>query len=224
MNYRYRDLLNIIAYKEQELESAKESNRNRDNLMRSVNQLTEKIEEIDEYITLCKCIVNTAKDEEVKFKTSRIEYLEEMIEVNLGYLFPEAQYKTKLLSNVKRGKSKVKLLLKKATDSDFRNPINSNGGMAQQVISFTSSMVIINLLGKNKIFIDEALGNGSAESKKKMSKVIDLYAKRGNQIIMISQGSDLYSNIARREIHLVNINNVCSVLKTEDIEATAEDR
>lgn len=216
MNYRLRELQDRIISKEIEINKLKEMNRLIEDIKLKLNDLSLRESKVDSYIAVCKQILLKAKEEEATYKTERVSYLKNIIENNLLFLFPDAKYEAELLSGVTRNKSKVSLKLKKEGDVKFRNPANSNGGMAQQVISFSSSFGIIKLLGKNKFYVDEALGNGSPEKKEKMAKIIDEYSK-DNQIIMITQGSDLYSNIARREIRLKNDNNECKVVSIDDI-------
>lgn len=174
------------------------------------------------YVNLLKNILLSAKKQDNDYKLRRKAYIEDMIKSNLDFIFPQENIEVSLKIETERNKQKIKLKLKEEKDTAFRNPKNSSGGLAQQLISFSSSMGIINLLGKHKFFIDEAFGNGDPENKEKLSKLLESYSK-DNQIFMISQGDELYKNIPHREIKLEKINNKVKCISIKDYGGVEDD-
>lgn len=175
------------------------------------------------YVNILKNLLLSAKKQDNEYKLRRKVYIEDMIKSNLDFIFPQENIEVSLNIETERNKQKIKLKLKEENDTAFRSPKNSSGGLAQQLISFSSSMGIINLLGKHKFFIDEAFGNGDPENKEKLSKLLESYSK-DNQIFMISQGDELYKNIPHREIKLEKINNKVKCISIKDYGGVDDDK
>lgn len=153
------------------------------------------------YLQQLKLILERAKLEDQTYRARRIGFIEQSIEHNLAVLFPEESITPRLEPTVLRGKNLLSLVL---TDSlgNSHTPTMYAGGMMKSAISYAASMSIINLIGTNKVFIDEAFGVGSDEKKAEMGELLREYLDSGVQVILVSQGTALFQNLPRREFHL----------------------
>lgn len=198
---RFEALRFRVQERRNTVEIIKEGNRRAEELQKQVDTLQIALGKLAAYKEMLENILAAVKVEDANYKNRRLSFLQNSIKHNLDLIFPEDDYTIKLTNEVKRGKPRVALTLSK-DGTKFTNPKNSSGGLQQQLISFSACMAIIDLLDKNKFFIDEAFSAGSPENQEKIGKIINSYYSAGTQMILISQGSSLYQDLPRNEIHL----------------------
>lgn len=167
------------------------------------------------YLRCLNTVLDIVKKEDSNFKQRRLGYLEDTIKDKLDYVYTEDSFTPKIIFKVERNKPRVKLKISK-NNGKFTNPVNSEGGLAQQIVNFSSSMSIVSILQKNKFYIDEAFGASSPDNLEKLGRVLEGYSSKGMQLFLISQGSSLYQDLPRREIHLKSIENKVSVSEIID--------
>lgn len=161
-------------------------------------------------------ILLAVENEDARYKSSRIGYLQDSLSEKIDLMFPYEVFEPSLNYETVRGKNKVSLTLKDMSGCE-RNPFITEGKFMQELIGFVSSMSVIELLGTKLFLIDEAFSAASEENKIKVGELLQTYIDQGIQVILISQDSNVYSYLNRREINLSkNLNNSVSS-KEEDI-------
>jgi hypothetical protein len=143
--------------------------------------------------------------EEVSFKQRRLSYLDGNITENLQYIFPKKSLYAKTSCNFDRKNMKLHLSLVD-TKGYIRPAYLTEGKFAQQLISFTAAKSCTKLLGKDKLYLDEAFSNSSEDNLLKMQKLLQESVNEGFQIILISQSNLLFSDISHHEIVLNSSN------------------
>lgn len=139
--------------------------------------------------------------EDASFRERRITFLSEHITQELLKIFPTKGYQAKIDCDFKRGSGMATLTLLDKYDVE-RIPEITEGKLCQYLISFASTVGAIKGLNTNNIYIDEAFGVSSSSNLPKIGDILQSTAQEGIQLILISQNSNLYANIERREIHL----------------------
>ncbi len=139
--------------------------------------------------------------EEVAFKQRRLSYLDGNITESLQYIFPRKSLYAKTSCNFDRKNTKLHLSL--VDKKGYVRPTYlTEGKFAQQLISFTAAKSCTKLLGKNKLYLDEAFSNSSEDNLLKMQKLLQESVNEGFQIILISQSNLLFSDIPHHQIIL----------------------
>ena len=198
------------------MESIKVNNARAASLQEEIDELNQYIELGSVYSSVLHNTLTVTKDKYSKFQSSRIKFLEVALEDNISYLFPDRGFIPKIEYEIFRNKIISKLTLID-TDKNVRFPEITEGDFLQQLIGYTSSITILKLLKCKTFYIDEAFSNASGKSKEKMQPIIyDYTAKDGLQTIMISQSSECYEDLPRREFRLNYDDGQCKLIKTID--------
>lgn len=139
--------------------------------------------------------------EEIAFKQRRLCYLDGNITESLQYIFPKKSLYAKTSCNFDRRNTKLHLSL--VDKKGYVRPTYlTEGKFAQQLISFTAAKSCAKLLGKNKLYLDEAFSNSSEDNLLKMQKLLQESINDGFQLVLISQSHLLFSDISHHEIIL----------------------
>lgn len=64
-------------------------------------------------------------------------------------------------------------------------------------------------LNTQTVYVDEAFGVSSKANLPKIGEILQESINDGLQVILISQSSELYNSVSRREIHLENKGSGC---------------
>lgn len=190
-----------LMEKRLQLERSKVINEEVKKLRNRINSVVEVLLEVTAQIESLKKIETIVTKESDAFRERRVTYLDDQITDALSVIFPEKNFKAKILYDFKYGSSKAYLRLKDRKGNN-RSPFITEGKLCQYTIGFVSTVSTIVGLGASIIFIDEAFGVSSKKNLPKIGEMIQSYADTGLQFIIISQSSDLYADIPRREIHL----------------------
>lgn len=222
MNDRYKTLLFKNQALKNKISNAEESNRKHEEYKNKYNKLSTVLQSGENYQNILECLLLRCKVEDTKFKEERLHFLEEAIQEGFDYIFPNENITPKLEYVPFRGKNvaSLKLLVPNpsTTEQDYLQPKNASG-LQKQLIAFTGAATVCDLLGLNKIFVDEAFNNSSTENKFKLGKVLEMFKDKGMQIFLISQDVALYQDLPRREIHInkKSISNSLGVTYVEEI-------
>lgn len=157
---------------------------------------------VSTYKHVLDLVLTRAKSESTDYKKRRLAFLTEEIRTNMDYIFPNESFIPRIEPSIYRGKEICKLKLEDSL-GNLRNPAITEGGLAQQLISFSSSLAVVLLKGGKIFYIDEAFANSSDDNRYKLGLILNKYIKKHKkQIILISQSSQLYEYVDRREIKL----------------------
>lgn len=200
-NARLENLKTLLNNKKVELEVCKQNKKKSDEINNERIRLENLSSDLASYLNSQKSLYAILKTTDSKYKEDRLSFVTEIIKSNIDSIFPDADLTPKLNYTTKRNKQTLDLVLVDRYGNE-RHPKNTEGGLYQQLISFSSSMSIVFLKGSKIFYIDEAFGNGSPANRAKVGNIINDYASRGIQIILITQSDELFINIPRREIRL----------------------
>lgn len=200
-------IFNLIAKNERlknDVSNAKELNKRHDYYSNKLNKYSEIKENLYNYLSILNAILLRCEVEDTKFKERRLEFLEQDIQEYFSLVFPEDGFTPKLYYKHYKGKpiASLKLVPPSGKEEDALNPKNSASGLQKQLVTFTGSALVCLLLGSNIIFIDEAFSASSDENKAKLGNILNKFKDNGMQIFLISQSSDLYKDLERREIYI----------------------
>lgn len=186
------------------IERAEETNRKYDEYSAKYNKLSDALKMGVAYRDRLEKLLLRCEKEYSNFRKERLSFLEEAIQDSFDSIFPDEKIIPKLEYEPYRGKSVAKLRLIVPDGYGGEDCIQSKNasGLQKQLISFLGAVTVCDLLGLNKIFVDEAFGNSSTENKQKLGKILEVYSESGMQVFLISQDVSLYQDLPRREIHI----------------------
>lgn len=190
-----------LMEKRLQLERSKVINEEVKKLRIRVDAIDEMLFDVVGQLNSLKKLETIITKESDSFRERRVTYLDDQITDALSVIFPEKDFKAKIQYDFKYGSSKAYLRLKDRKGNN-RSPFVTEGKLCQYTIGFISTVSTVVGLGASIIFIDEAFGVSSKKNLPKIGEMIQSYADTGLQFIIISQSSDLYADIPRREIHL----------------------
>lgn len=190
-----------------------------DSLQRKLSDVEDLINVSTQYLAMLENIEVTTKSQYADYQKSRIGFAEQSLKENIDYLFADRGFIPVIDYSFSRNNVKCSLILKDK-DGNTRNPRITEGGFLKQLIGYTSSISILRLLNSKTFFIDEAFSQASSDSKEAMQAIIYNYTiKNGIQTILISQSSECYYQLPRREFRL-DFENGHTVLKSvEDFDS-----
>ena len=174
---------------------------NNENIRKTVRELKELKAEVQDHADRLDLIKKLALDEDSKFKRLRLEYIETGIKSDLDVIFSEQNLVPRITLDNSRNSSKAELTLIDKQGNP-RNPKLSASGLMKQLISFGATFCICSLLGSRILFVDEAFGASSNSNKRKIAKILQSAVDSGFQILLISQGAELYDELNRHQVNL----------------------
>lgn len=182
-----------------DLERSKEANKQIKKLRSRESYAKLLMENIDNYLNKLKFLKKVIIVEETNFRERRIDYINTNITEALLKIFPEENFTASVDCDIYRGKSYAQLVLRDPSGNE-RLPHIQEGKMCQYLISFAAVKGVTTALGSDVIYIDEAFGAASSDNIQKMGPILNEIVESGVQIILVSQNSNLYSNVPHREI------------------------
>lgn len=217
MRTRLNELNNRINRRDVELEKIRENNKNFEKYHQDHLNNLDMLKDCKDRLNLYILMLDKAKNEDREYKQNRLDFLQDSIDEQLSNIFPNTDFSPKLVCSDLRNRAHASLVLVDETGR-FRKPKNSASGLMKQTITFTGAVGVARLLGSNKVFIDEGFGAASPENRGKIGNTLSGFINTGMQMILISQGSELYQDLERREIHLrLNDKNEVEVVNIEDL-------
>lgn len=174
-------------------------------------------ENVNTLLNVYKIFINLLVSEDNAFKEKRLRYLEAYIDKNLEIIFPNENFKSKIDFDYSYNNQKVALYLID-NEGKVRIPSVCEGSFLQQLIGFSAAVGIIECLGSNKLYMDEAFSASSMENLSKISGLLKKLLEAGSQIIIIEQKDDIFKDLPRREINIEKdaINGFVKVVNTTD--------
>ena len=190
--------LDHMKYK---LREAERHNEERAGLIKKYEKFKDLLKKVEVYLMVLENIKHKVIAEDIAFKNRRIDHVTVFIEENLNRIFPYDNFKVKINCNYSRNNNKAYLRLIDS-DGNVRIPHIAEGGLNQQIVSFSSSIGITKSFGSNKAYIDEAFSASSPENRPLLGDLIKECVEEGMQDFMIAQSSESYRHINRKEFHL----------------------
>lgn len=206
MNYNeyYRNkeyLTRRLVERKAELKTAKKTNENIEQISAYELELKDLYELLHNFNNMLVRMRNKISAEDIDFKNRRIEYLNKIITEILAEFFPYLGLQASISYEDNRNSTKAKLRLKDA-DGNIRKPLISEGKFCQYLISFAGVAGILQSLGKNSIYLDEAFGVTSRERLTQVGEMLHKSVQKGLFLIAVTQNPELYNSVPRREIRM----------------------
>ena len=200
-----RDKLDTFDYKlkslQHKLDLARKTENKRQSLLRLQREGNLLVSDLNELLNLNKLLMVAIGEEEVSYKERRIGYVDDKITERLQHIFPQKSLVAQTDCDFKRFQTKLRLYLLDRNGYK-RPPFVTEGKGAQQLISYTAAESSLSLLGKNKIYLDEAFSNASEQTQLKIQEILGKSVRDGFQVILIAHSPLIYQELPRREIHL----------------------
>lgn len=206
---------NIAFSLDYRIQQGKKNNEKVQKATDNLNNLQSTFSRLEEYYKTLQSILKVASKEDARYRESRLNYLSNYIDSNLAEIFPEEGFKTNIPLEYKYGKHHASLQMYN-NKGILSVPKVSDGKCCQQLISFSAGAAIVECLGSNKLYMDEALSAASAEKLHKIGMLINNLINKGFQIILIEQRDDVYKDIPRREFTLYK-NPITKETKVVDV-------
>lgn len=223
MRTRLNRIRNVANAQKVNVEIIKSNKARADSIKAELNKVEELYSLAEIYSNNLHNILITTKNKYAEYQKLRVSYAENALKENIDFLFPDRGFVPVIDYEFSRNNVKCSLSLVDAGGNP-RTPKITEGGFLQQLIGYTSAISILSLLGSKTFYIDEAFSQASADSKDAMQDIIYNYTKKdGVQTILISQSSECYDDLPRREFHLKFKDGVCSLdaIKDYDLEFTS---
>lgn len=198
---RYNSLIGKLSKKYSSVLTDKDIADHNKTLRAALKDLDVLYWDIRTHVDMVTTLKRVCQEEDGNFKGRRLKYIERGIKNDLDAIFPSEALTPKIGFDNSRNNPKVSLKLLDRFNNE-RNPENFCSGLMKQLISFAASFCICSLLGCKILFIDEAFGAASPMNKRKIASILNNAVVNGFQIILISQGSELYDELTRHQINL----------------------
>ena len=212
-----------IAYGEANLKTAESNNEKLLKYEEKVNESLSLLENIRAYKKKLELLLAVCNKKAESFMNERVSLLEQTVQDNLYYVFPEESFIVKLdLDITKAGRESCKLLLGKKTPNGivFSPTTAQNGRFVRQLISVVVVYTLNYLRGSDMMYMDEALASSDKDNLTKLKPLLDRMTKGGMQTILIEHKSELYDDVSRRQFTLRKdrAKGVSVILGFEDIQ------
>ena len=219
MRRRLSRIMNMANAQNLNVNIIKNNKERADALQTKLNSVKDLINVSIQYLSILENIEVTTKSQYAEYQKSRIGFAEESLKENIDYLFADRGFTPVIDYSFSRNNVKCSLTLKDK-EGNVRNPRITEGGFLKQLIGYTSSISILRLLNSKTFFIDEAFSQASSDSKEAMQAIIYNYTvKNGIQTILISQSSECYYQLPRREFRLAFENGHTVLKSVEDFDS-----
>ncbi len=160
-----------------------------------------------------KQLNNVIIEEENEWRRSVLNIIESEIISDLAFVYPEDFYQLTLSSRIVRNKIHIEATVKSVFCNNIPGRIkNTQGRLFQQIVSFAALKSIMNLLGINSVYIDEAFSGAAKDNIKHLNKFLSHIKDEGFNIILIAQNMSLAEGIdANRLLVTRSIDNETSI-------------
>lgn len=200
--FRIKSLCSSLKNEKQiELRLAEDRSAKYEKLQSDLEKLQSLNTDINTLKNIFSMFLKILATEDNAFKKKRLRYLEAYIDRNLEIIFPNEGFKSKIYFDYSYNKQKVALYLIDRYGK-VRIPSVCEGSLLQQLIGFSAAVGIVECLGANKLFMDEAFSASSMENLTKISALLKKLIEEDFQILIIEQKNDIFKDLTRREINI----------------------
>lgn len=156
-------------------------------------------------------------NQQAEWQDSILRTLEAKISEALAIVYPEDGYTVSLKARLLRGKIHIEGTVRAFFLDEFPGTISdSQGRLFQQVVSFAALLVVMNILGVDTVYVDEAFSGASLDNAKRVNRLLKSYSDRGVNIILIAQNAGITEDIPANILRLDRtLDNVTIVTETE---------
>lgn len=176
------------------------------------NQLSRKCEFAYNMRGALQTLAIVIAEGEKQWRDGILKKIEDEIAQALAFIYPEDGYRVTLTSRILRGKLHIDSYVSSMSLSKVTGRMKRTQGMLfRQIVSMSAIICIMELQGIKTVYIDEAFSGASKKNMLRARKLVQWYAERGINLIVIAQdpavSADLNSNTLyiRREYPNVTV-------------------
>lgn len=182
------------------LEHAKMVNEEYQKLNNEKQRVESLLNDIKSFTSDLNLILTAIDQEDIRFKTDRIQFLNDVISLKINEVFG-LDYEAKISFDDRYNSMKASLsLLDKY--GNVKSPDIAEGKLMQYTVGFSAAMGIMESLGSRIMYIDEAFGVAGEDILTELGQVLQAAVDSGLQIIMVSQRAGLYEDLPRVQFTL----------------------
>lgn len=200
--YEVSALKNKLIEEKVNLDFAKENNNKIIKYKQEYEDALEVRTEYEQYIKALDIYHKLCIRESNNYKNKRLEYLCSFIDDKLSIIFPDEDFKSRIVTDDRGSVQKTYLELYVEGSDEVEIPEVNQGKLCQQLLSFSSSVALVKSLGINRIFLDEAFSASASKNLTKIGSILKTMIDDGMQIILIEQEQEVYKDLPRREIYV----------------------
>lgn len=142
-------------------------------------------------------------NKESEWRKAVLELIESEIATDLAFVYPADGYQVNLDSRVLRGKIHIDATVTSTFAKDIPGKIRgTQGRLFQQVVSFSSLIAVMLLLGVKTIYVDEAFSGSSKKNVKKLNKLLLSLEERGFNLMLIAQDISMAEGLPANRMFL----------------------
>ena len=224
-----KSLEESVVYDKAILKTAEETNAKQLKIEEKYEKCKEVREELKEYTNKLKTLFAVVNKKASDFTQNRKSLIEQTVEENLKYIFPEENFKVKLnLDLSKTGRETCQLLLGKGDSNAgivYTPTTAQNGRFVRQLISLVVVYTINMLRGSDMLYMDEALASSDKHNLTKLKPLLDRIKKSKMQVILIEHKAELYEGVDRRQfiLHKNRLSGETKIVSQEDIRRSEDE-
>lgn len=223
-------LKSSIVYDKAILDKAMESNEKKKNTYDRYQEYNQLGGEIREYKNKMVNLLALCNERASKYRDERKELVERVVEDNLGYIYPEEDFKVKLeLDITKKGRESCQLLLgsKVGNSNVIKYSVTTakNGRFVRQLVAVVVVYTLNYLRGSEDFFMDEAFSSSDSINLIKLKPLMNMIVKDGMQVLLVEHKHEMYTDLNRRQINLIKNRNIgeSKILSVKDLEGVEND-
>lgn len=141
--------------------------------------------------------------QESAWRESVLSVLSSEIVNDLAFVYPSDGYQVNLSAKVSRGKIHISATVTSTFAKDFPGKIKgTQGRLFQQVVSFSTLIGVMDLLGVKTIYMDEAFSGSAKKNIDKLNKLLLSLEQRGFNLVIIAQDITMAEGIPANRMFL----------------------
>lgn len=157
-------------------------------------------------VGLQECLKTFSLDvttKESEWRDAVLGILSSEIADDLAFVYPFDGYQVNLTSKVLRGKIHIDATVTSTFASNIPGKIKgTQGRLFQQVVSFSSLIGVMLLLGIKTIYVDEAFSGSAKKNVKKLNRLLLSLAERGFNLVLIAQDISMAEGLPANRMFL----------------------
>lgn len=157
-------------------------------------------------VGLQECLKTFSLDvttKESEWRDAVLGILSSEIADDLAFVYPSDGYQVNLTSKVLRGKIHIDATVTSTFASNIPGKIKgTQGRLFQQVVSFSSLIGVMLLLGIKTIYVDEAFSGSAKKNVKKLNRLLLSLAERGFNLVLIAQDISMAEGLPANRMFL----------------------
>lgn len=162
--------------------------------------------QINLLVGLQECLKTFSLDvttKESEWRDAVLGILSSEIADDLAFVYPADGYQVTLISRVLRGKIHIDATVTSTFANNIPGKIKgTQGRLFQQVVSFSSLIGVMSLLGIKTIYVDEAFSGSAKKNVKKLNRLLLSLAERGFNLVLIAQDISMAEGLPANRMFL----------------------